>query len=87
VAAQPGCAFFPQSTNPTVDQKMTADVETRFGQHPELDAPNLLRVQTINRVVYLTGTVSTDLQRDYAESAADQAQGVAKVINSISVTN
>jgi outer membrane murein-binding lipoprotein Lpp len=36
-AALPGCAVFPQSSNPTDDQKITADVETRFGQHAELE--------------------------------------------------
>jgi BON domain len=82
-----GCVVFPKSSSPTVDQKITADVETRFGQHAELEAPDLLEVQTINQVVYLNGTVSTGLQREYAESVANQAQGVARVINSISVTH
>jgi hypothetical protein len=86
-AALPGCAVFPQSSNPTDDQKITSDVETRFGQHTELEAPNLLEVQTINRVVYLNGTVSAGLQREYAESVANQAPGVAKVINSINVSH
>ena len=86
-AALPGCAAFPQSSNAAVDQKITADVETRFRQHAELEAPDLLDVQTINRVVYLNGTVSTGLQREYAESVANQATGVTKVINSISVTH
>ena len=85
-AALPGCAAFPKSSDPTVDQKITADVEARFRQHPELEAPDLIDVQTINRVVYLNGTVSAGLQRDYAESVASRAPGVKKVVNSISVT-
>jgi BON domain-containing protein len=85
-AALPGCAAFPRSSDPAVDQKITADVEARFRQHPELEAPNLIDVQAINRVVYLSGTVSAGLQREYAESIADQAPGVTKVVNSISVT-
>ncbi|HEY0747066.1 MAG TPA: BON domain-containing protein [Steroidobacteraceae bacterium] len=83
--AAPGCAVFPRSSNPLADEKVTANVEARFGRMPELEAPNLLRVQTIDRVVYLSGTVATGLQRRDAEIAANQAQGVAKVINSIVV--
>jgi hypothetical protein len=85
-AALPGCAAFPRSSNPTVDQRITTDVEARFRQHAELEAPNLIDVQAINRVVYLSGTVSAGLQREYAESIANQAPGVTKVVNSISVT-
>ena len=85
-AALPGCAAFPRSSDPAVDQKITADVEARFRQHPELEAPNLIDVRTINRVVYLSGTVSAGLQREYAKSVASRAPGVTKVVNSISVT-
>ena len=84
-AALPGCAAFPQSSNPTADQRITADVEARFKQHAELEAPDLIDVQTTNRVVYLNGTVSAGLQREYAESIAKQAPGVKEVIDSISV--
>ena len=71
-------------TNPPVDQKITADVEANFGQHAE-EPPNLLNVQTINRVVYLYGTVSTVLQREDAELVASQVQGVGEVVNSIAI--
>ena len=80
-----GCAVFPHSSNPPVDQKITADVDAQFEQHAELEAPNLLRVQTINRIVYLNGTVATGLQRAYAESVANEVPGVAKVVNSIAI--
>jgi hypothetical protein len=86
-AALPGCAAFPRSSNPAVDQRITTDVEARFSQHPELEAPDLIDVETINRVVYLNGTVSTGLQREYAESVASRAPGVTKVVDSISVTH
>jgi hypothetical protein len=86
-AALPGCAVFPQSSNAAVDRKLTADVETRFGQTAQLEAPNLLNVQTINRVVYLNGLVSTGLQRTDAELAANQVQGVEKVVSSIAVAH
>ena len=85
-AALPGCAAFPRSSDPAVDQKITAAVEARFRQHRELEAPDLIGVQTINRVVYLSGTVSAGLQREYAETVASRAPSVTKVVNSISVT-
>jgi len=37
-------------------------------------------------VVYLTGTVTTDLQRETAENVARQVPGVAQVINSIALS-
>jgi hypothetical protein len=83
-AALPGCAMFPQSSNPTADRAITTDVQTRFEQTAVLEAPNLLTVQTVNRVVYLNGFASTGLQRSEAESAASQVPGVDKVVNSIS---
>ena len=86
-AVLPGCAVFPRSSDAAVDQKITADVETRFGQYAQLEAPNLLNVQTINRVVYLNGLVSTGLQRRDAELAAGQVQNVDKVVDSIAVVH
>jgi osmotically-inducible protein OsmY len=43
-------------------------------------------VQTLNHVVYLTGLVDTDLERQMAESVALEAKGVAKVVNSIGLS-
>jgi osmotically-inducible protein OsmY len=44
-----------------------------------------LDVQARNRVVYLYGTVSTDLQRDLAGSVAADTQGVTEVVNLVAV--
>ena len=82
-----GCAAFPQSANPSADQKITADVQSRFQQHAELEAPNQLDVQTINGVVYLHGTVSSGLQRKEAEWVANGAPDVARVVDSVSVSH
>jgi osmotically-inducible protein OsmY len=87
VAALSGCAVIPHSSDQPVDQKITAAVQTRFDQHADLEAPNLLEVQTVNRIVYLSGTVSTGLQRAEAESAANEVQGVRKVVDSVAVDN
>jgi hypothetical protein len=68
------------------DAKINADVRVLFGQHPALEPPNLLRVQTLDRVVYLYGLVDTDLERQLAESVAREAPGVANVVNSIGIS-
>jgi osmotically-inducible protein OsmY len=68
------------------DAKITANVQTLFDQHPELGPPNSIEVQTLDRVVYLYGFVSTGLDISTAGSVAVQAPGVARVVNSIAVS-
>jgi osmotically-inducible protein OsmY len=68
------------------DAQITAQVHALFDQHPALQPPNLIYVKTINGVVYLTGQVNTDLERENAGSLALQASGAARVVNSIALT-
>jgi osmotically-inducible protein OsmY len=68
------------------DAKITAEVSALFNQYPALEPPNLLNVQTLDRVVYLTGQVNTDTERDLAKAVALQVVGVRQVINSINVS-
>src|SRR6202021_1345623 len=65
------------------DSAITADVQASFDQHPFL---NLLHVKTLNGVVYLSGTVSSGLHSEIAESVAHQVKGVTRVVNSISLS-
>jgi hypothetical protein len=65
------------------DSAITADVQASFDQHPFL---NLLHVKTLNGVVYLSGTVSSGLHSEIAESVAHQVKGVSRVVNSISLS-
>ena len=67
------------------DAKITADVQSAFNQHTVLMPPNLLAIQTLDHVVYLTGFVDTDRERLVAESVALEVPGVARVVNSIAV--
>ncbi len=69
------------------DTAIRADVRELFRQHPAIEAPNLIDIQVIDRVVYLYGVVSTDLQRQLADSLAHQAQGVTRVVNAIGLDN
>lgn len=68
------------------DADITMNVRSLFHQHPELEPPNLITVQTVDRVVYLYGLVDTDFERVTAESVALQAQGVVRVVNSIGLS-
>jgi osmotically-inducible protein OsmY len=68
------------------DADITTAVEARLSQHPVLEAPNLLRVQTHDHIVYLYGLVDTALEREMAESVALDTPGVTKVVNSIGIS-
>lgn len=69
------------------DAKVTSDVQTLFNQHPDLGAPGVVGVQTLDHVVYLSGLVTTGLERDTAGSLAQSAPDVTRVVNSIAVTH
>jgi osmotically-inducible protein OsmY len=87
-SALPGCASYRKCGfgGCPGDAEITAQVHALFHQHPALEPPNLLEVRTLNRVVYLSGVVDTDLERQLAESVAHEAKGVAKVVNSIGLS-
>lgn len=65
------------------DAAITVNVQALFRQHPALEPPNLIHVQTLDHVVYLTGQVDTELERSMAESLALNVAGVNRVVNSI----
>jgi osmotically-inducible protein OsmY len=65
------------------DAKITAEVLALIDQYPALAAPNSVRVQTMDHVVYLNGQVNTELERSTAESVALSVPGVRRVLNSI----
>jgi osmotically-inducible protein OsmY len=86
--ALPGCAAYRKCGfhGCPGDAEITANVRALFSQHPVLEPPNLLNVQTLDHVVYLYGLVDTDFEREIAESVALQAPGVASVVNSIGIS-
>jgi len=87
-AALPGCAAYRKCGfgGCPGDAEITAEVQALFSQHPALEPPNIINVQTRDHVVYLYGLVDTDLERQTAESVALQASGVTKVVNSIGIS-
>jgi osmotically-inducible protein OsmY len=79
-----GCASTKCTTaSCEADAKITANVKALIAQRRDLG--NQVYVQTRNGVVYLSGQVATDLQRESAEGAARQAPGVTSVVNNIAL--
>jgi osmotically-inducible protein OsmY len=68
------------------DDGISAQVRAQLSQYPSLQSSDSLRVQTYGHVVYLTGQVATDEQRDLAESVASEVAGVARVVDTISIS-
>ena len=68
------------------DAQITVEVRSLLDQHAELGPPNQLYVHTLDRVVYLSGQVATDLQRDTAAAVAHQASGARQVIDIIGLS-
>jgi osmotically-inducible protein OsmY len=67
------------------DASTTAAVQRSLDRHPEFGPSGQLQVATLNRVVYLYGSVANDLQLAVAQSVASEASGDAKIVSSIAV--
>ena len=68
-----------------VMRRSPSEVQSLLREHPALGPPNQLYVQTSDRVVFLSGQVATDYQREEAESVARTAPEVRRVINSVAL--
>jgi osmotically-inducible protein OsmY len=84
-----GCATDRQCASDACvsDAHISSQVEAAMAQHPALEAPNAVRVQTADGIVYLHGHVSTGLQREEAEAVARQVPEVRQVVDSLRTTN
>jgi osmotically-inducible protein OsmY len=89
ISAVSGCATYEKCglNGCPGDAKITTAIEAQLNKQAGLDDVNLIRVHTLNHVVYLTGEVSDALEAQIAESIARKTTGVAQVDNAISVTN
>jgi osmotically-inducible protein OsmY len=67
------------------DSQITARVRQSFAQHPDLQVPNDIHVQTLDKVVYLSGIVDTPMIRELAGSLAEQVAGKGHVVNTLSL--
>lgn len=88
VSALQGCATFKCGVGGCPgDAKITAEVRSLFKQEPSLEAPSLIGIRTLDRVVYLNGLVQTPYQVLLAGATAEKAEGVARVVNLVAVDN
>ena len=80
-----GCAVFDKCSpeNCSADKQITVDVSDALPQHRELGPPGTVRVQTINGVVYLTGTVNSDFEIRTTETLVRQVANVKDVENNL----
>ena len=90
VGAVPGCDAYRTvrecgSQGCPEDRRITAEIESLLAQHRQLMPPNMVYVQTLDGVVYLSGQVATPLQRTEAEDLARQPAGVKRVVSTISL--
>jgi osmotically-inducible protein OsmY len=69
------------------DSAITSQVQERLNQSPDLGAPDSIRVQTIDHVVYLNGEVDVGLEKRAAAAEVQQVAGVTQVVNNIAVEN
>ncbi len=69
------------------DASITREVRALLAQSPSLESPTLITVQTVHKVVYLRGLVSTPYQIEEAGSIAQRAAGALHVENLLSIDN
>lgn len=81
-----GCATYGDSSRcrdaPCAEEAtVTTEVEQRIRDERDLGPPNQVYAQTLGGTVYLTGQVTTDVQRYKAERIARQVSGDRLVDN------
>lgn len=82
-----GCADFRAggTQSDTPDAKITAATQSRLDQMAYLGPPGSVRVQTLDKVVYLNGLVDGGLAKRNAEAAVREVPGVQQVVDDIDV--
>lgn len=88
VATLPGCGVLNKCglKGCAGDAQITVAARDLLSQHPALQPPNLIDVQTLDHVVYLHGLVNTELERQMAETVVRQAKDVRSVVNVIGIS-
>ena len=68
-----------------VDTKITTSVKSHLATNDKLKTLTQISVRTDNKVVYLTGKVPTQQEKDLAGDVASKVEHVQKVVNDIVV--
>jgi osmotically-inducible protein OsmY len=84
-----GCAAFDKCgfAGCAGDADISAGVRHVLEQHPGLGPVTIFNIKTLDGVVYLDGTVDTDLQKTEAEDLARSAPHVKKVVSTLNPRN
>jgi osmotically-inducible protein OsmY len=67
------------------DAQIFEHIQERLDRMPDFGAPGSIRVETVDRVVYLNGQVSSGLAKHLAETVATEEPGVRRVVASIAI--
>ena len=68
-----------------VDSKITTSVKSHLATNDKLKTLTQISVRTDNKVVYLTGSVPTQQEKDLAGEVAQKVEHVQKVVNDLQV--
>ena len=68
-----------------IDSKITTSVKSHLATNDKLKTLTQISVRTVNKVVYLTGVVPTQQEKDLAGEVAQKVEHVQKVVNDLQV--
>ena len=67
------------------DTKITTSVKSHLAMDDTLKTLTQISVRTVDKTVYLTGSVPTLKEKSLAEEVTSKVEGVQKVVNNIEV--
>ena len=68
-----------------LDAKITSSVKTHLATNDRLKTLTQISVKTVDKTVFLTGTVPTQQEKDLAEQVTSKVEHVQKVVNNLEV--
>jgi len=68
-----------------VDTKITTSVKSHLATNDKLKTLTQISVRTVDKTVYLTGSVPTQKEKDLAGKVARKVEHVQKVVNDLEV--
>lgn len=69
------------------DAEITAAVKAEIDNHPDFGPVANFNVKTLDGVVYISGKVDTDLQKQGVEDVLSTVANVKRVVNSVYTNN
>ena len=88
-AALSGCATYRKCgfAGCPGDAEITAAVNKEIENHPDFGPVGNFNVKTLDGVVYISGKVDTDLQKQAVEDVLSTVPNVRRVVNSVYTNN